>query len=195
VTTPTEGEWSHVKTADTYYGKIEARVHRRIARELRSARRILDVGCGDCRLARLLAGDGRDRRVTGIDVSGAEFPRAGEARGSPRCVRADARALGFLETGGFDAAVSLYSLHELGGPMACLREVGRLLCPGGEVLVVDFPKGSLAQRLWNEGYYTTAEVAGMLRRAGFVRVAARRTARRQLTWARAFRPGPGRRYR
>ncbi|MBN1418039.1 MAG: class I SAM-dependent methyltransferase [Planctomycetes bacterium] len=189
-----------------FYRRIEAGLHRRIARELRFAERIVDIGCGDCRLTRLLAGEGgdrgggemprtyrrqRERRVTGIDVSEAEFPKPGMPRGRLRCVKADARALGFLRTGAFDAAVSLYSLHELKAPMACLRELRRLLRPGGELLIVDFPRGSLAQRLWDEGYYTTAEVAGMLKRAGFVRVSASRTARRQITWAKAFRRGAG----
>jgi ubiquinone/menaquinone biosynthesis C-methylase UbiE len=183
---------ARMEMAENYYGRIEGRVHRRIARELRSAKRIVDVGCGDCRLARLLAGDGRDRTVTGVDVSDARFPSKGEPRERLRCIKVDARVLASLGTGEFDAAVSLYSLHELGAPMTCLREVRRLLRPGGEVLVVDFPRGSLAQRLWNEGYYTTGEVAGMLRRAGFVKVTASRAARRQLTWAKAFRPEPGR---
>jgi len=188
--TRTAQKAGRMETADDYYERIERRVHRRIARELHSAKRIVDVGCGDCGLARLLAGDGKDRRVTGVDVSETKFPNTRGPRGRLRCVKADARALAFLRRGEFDAAVSLYSLHELASPAACLREVRRLLRPGGEVLVVDFPKGSLAQRLWNEGYYTTGEVAAMLRRAGFVKVSARRTARRQLTWATAFKPGP-----
>ena len=91
-----------------------------------------------------------------------------------------------------DAVVLLYSLHELAAPMACLRQAKRVLRPRGEILVVDFPRGSLAQRLWNENYYTTSEVAAMLRRAGFVRIRATRAERRQLTWARASRPGKGR---
>ena len=62
-----------MKVAGNYNEKIEGRVHRWIARELRSAKRIVDVGCGDCGLARLLAGDDRNRRVTGVGVSGAEF--------------------------------------------------------------------------------------------------------------------------
>lgn len=185
-TVKVEQKAARMEMAENYYERIEERVYRRIARELRSAKRIVDIGCGNCRLARLLAGDGKNRQVTGVDVSEAAFPNTEKSRSRLRCVKADARALASLGRGDFDAAVSLYSLHELGAPMACLREIRRLLRPGGEVLVVDFPKGSLAQRLWNEGYYTTEEVAAMLRRAGFVRVSARRTARRQLTWARAF---------
>ncbi len=70
------------------------RLQRRIARGLRSARRVVDIACGNCDLADLLAQDDG-------------------------------------------------------------REAKRVLRLGGEVLIVDFPRCSLAQRLWNEDYYTT----------------------------------------
>jgi ubiquinone/menaquinone biosynthesis C-methylase UbiE len=85
-----------------------------------------------------------------------------------------------------DAVVSVWALHEFAAPMAVLREARRILRPGGGILVVDFPRGSLAHRLWKERYYTTRQVGEMLKRAGFARVEARRIARRQLTWARGF---------
>ena len=174
-----------MRVAEDFYEKIKPRVHRRIAREVRSARRIVDVGCGGCGLAELLAKpDGRE--VIGVDVRDGNFPEEPELTGHRRCVKADARSLDFLSTGTVDAVVSVWALHELAAPMAVLREARRVLRPGGELLIVDFPRGSLAQRKWNENYYTTGEVALMLKRAGFVRVEARRTARKQLTWARGF---------
>ena len=175
-----------------FYEKIRPRVHSRIVRELRSARRVVDIGCGGCGLARLLEESGHDREVTGVDVSDAGFPDERALGRQLRCLKKDARELSFLGRGSADAVVLVYSLHELSAPMACLREARRLLGPGGEIVIVDFAKGSLAQRLWNERYYLTGEVAGMLRRAGFVNILAKRTQRRQLTWARAFKPGPGR---
>jgi SAM-dependent methyltransferase len=139
-----------VKVPDDLYEKVKQRVYRRISAELRRARAIADIGCGDCTLARFLSRERRDRRVVGIDVSETSFPRHGSRSGRLRCLKADARALPLLDRGMFDAAVSVYSLHELGAPMACLREVRRLLRPGGKLLVVDFPRGSLAQRLWSD---------------------------------------------
>jgi len=171
-----------------FYETIEPRLHRQIASALKSAQRIVDLGCGHCRLAGFLAEQNDHRHVIGIDVADRGFPRDGEFGGRLRCVRADARDLAFLGSNTVDAVVSLYALHELGAPVASLREARRLLRRGGEVLVVDFPRGSLAQRLWNEPYHSTGEVADLLRRAGFVKVRARRTACRQLTWARAFKP-------
>ena len=57
-----------------------------------------------------------------------------------------------------------------------LKEVNKALREGGRMLVVDFPKDSLAERTWREKYYTPVEVSRMLRRAGFRATAARRIA-------------------
>ncbi|MFW6164007.1 MAG: class I SAM-dependent methyltransferase [Planctomycetota bacterium] len=175
----------------TFYRRYKPLLHRRIARELGPARRVLDIGCGDCTLAGPLARAVR-QEVIGVDISDGRFPERREKAAGRHCVKADARSLDFLGRESIDAVVSVWVLHELAAPMAVLREARRLLRPGGEILVVDFPRGSLAQRLWNEGYYTTGEVADMLKRAGFARVQARRIARRQLTWARGFKPLRGR---
>jgi len=172
----------------TFYRTCKPRVQRRIARELRAARRVVDVGCGCCELAGLLAeADGRE--VIGVDIRDGRFPEQPDPSGQRRCVKADARRLDFVPTGTVDAVVSVWALHELAAPMAVLREARRILRPGGEIVIVDFPRGSLAQRLWNERYFSTGEVGAMLRRAGFARVEARRISRRQLTWARAHKPG------
>ncbi len=175
------------KPANDFYEKFKPRLQRMIAKELRSVCRIVDIGCGGCELAKLLAGGGACREVIGVDVSDGNFPeRADEP--APRCVKRNARSLDFLKRGTVDAVVATSALHEMEAPMGVLKEARRILKPAGEMLVVDFPRGSLAQRLWNEDYYSTGEIGEMLRRAGFERVTARRIARRQLTWARAFKP-------
>jgi len=53
-----------------------------------------------------------------------------------------------------------------------LKEANRILRPGGEILIVDFPRGSLAQRLWNEDDYDPNEVACTLQQGGFNEVRA-----------------------
>ena len=169
----------------TFYQTYKPRLQRRIARELRSARRLVDVGCGNCDLVSLL-GQADGREVIGVDVRDGSFPEEPDPTRHRRCVKADARSLDFLPKGAVDAVVSVWALHELAAPMAVLREARRVLRAGGEILIADFPRGSLAQRLWNEDYYTTGEVGEMLKRAGFVRVEAKRIARKQITWARGF---------
>ncbi|MFW6107484.1 MAG: class I SAM-dependent methyltransferase [bacterium] len=170
---------------ENFYQTCKPRLQRRIARELRSARRVVDIGCGDCELAGLLA-QADSREVVGVDIRDGNFPDQPDPARHRRCVKADARRLDFLTKGTVDAVVSVWALHELAAPMAVLREARRILRPGGEILVVDFPRRSLAQRLWDEDYYTTGEIANLLKRVGFVRVQARRIARKQLTWARGF---------
>ena len=175
----------NTRVPETFYQTYEPRLQRRIARELHSARRVVDLGCGDCELASLLC-DVDGHEVIGVDIDGEDFPKKLDRKGRRRCVKADARCLDFVSTGTMDAVVSVSALHEFEAPMAVLREARRILRPGGEILIVDFPSGSLAQRLWDERYYTTAEVGEMLKRAGFARVEAKRLARRQLTWAQGF---------
>ena len=176
-----------MRIPDDFYEKNKDRLYRQIARELRLARCIVDIGCGNCNLAGVLA-EVPGREVIGVDVADAGFPAPSAKGRRPRCIKADARALDFLADATADAVVSVWTLHELAAPMAVLREAMRILRPGGMTLIVDFPRGSLAQRLWNENYYTTGEVREMLRQVGFVRVEARRIARRQLTWARGDMP-------
>jgi ubiquinone/menaquinone biosynthesis C-methylase UbiE len=176
--------------SSTYYRGYKPHLHRRIAQELAPCRRIVDLGCGDCRLASLLSQ--RDHHeVFGVDISDGRFPNRPDPARRRHCVKADARSLDFLSRGGVEAAVSVWALHEFAAPIAVLREVRRVLRPGGEIVIVDFARDSLAQRLWNENYYTTAQVGGMLKRAGFARVKARRIARKQLTWARGFKDSQG----
>lgn len=182
-----------MRIPDGFYEKLKPRLHGRIERALRSARRIVEIGCGDCTLARLLSKADGPREVIGVDISDGAFPKGRGVARRLRCVKADARALGFLSRGTVDAVVAVYSLHELDAPAATLRKARSVLRPGGQMLIVDFPRGSLAQRLWNEDYYTTGQVRDMLSRVGFGRVKARRIASGQLTWAHAFKPEPRRR--
>jgi hypothetical protein len=60
---------------------------------------------------------------------------------------------------------------------------------GGNLLTVDFPRDSLAQRLWNEEYYAPEEVSEILERAGYEHVSARLIERRQVIRAKGFRAG------
>lgn len=173
------------RVPDDYYAKVRPGVQRRIVRHLRSALNVVDLGCGNCELVKRLA-RGRGRRVLGVDrrdaVLAPHSPRLGY-----RCHRADATRLRFVPSGWADAVVSTSALHEMDRPLAVLREAYRILRPGGRALIVDFTRDSLAQRLWNEGYYRPGEVRELLRRAGFREARARRIARGQLLWATAVR--------
>lgn len=173
---------------ENFYEHLKPRLHRRIARTLHGARKVVDMGCGNCDLAFFLARSGC-QEVIGVDISDASFPSETQAAGPEgaivRCVKRDARALTFLRADTVDAVVSLWALHEMSSPAAVLREAKRILRPRGQVLIVDFPRGSLAQRLWNEDYYSSQEVADMLMEEGFAAVRCTVIALGEIIWAAA----------
>ena len=173
---------------EDYYEKIKPHVHQRIGRELRLARVVVDVGCGSCDLVRYLAQTYR-QEVTGVDLFSAGFPEERRTHGGIpfRCVSCDATGLNCLQDSSVDAVVSMWSFHEIGDPEKMLTESGRILRPGGELLIVDFPRDSLAQRLWNESYYRPDDIAEMVRQAGFTTVGVRLIEKGQIAWVTAHR--------
>lgn len=179
---------------DNFYEKVKPRLHRRIGRELRLARRVLDFGCGPCELVEYLA-DAYHQKIAGVDVSSGSFPAHRRSRSGRRfrCIRQDAARLSAVAEESVDAVVTVCALHEMDRPDAILAKAREVLRPGGEILAVDFPRGSLAQRLWNEDYYSPGEVERMMTQAGFTDVRVRTIERGQLIWATGYRPsGDGR---
>ncbi|MCK4304603.1 MAG: class I SAM-dependent methyltransferase [Candidatus Eisenbacteria sp.] len=180
---------SHDVFTDGFYDRVKPRLHKRIGRELRLARRVLDLGCGSCDLVRDLSRT-YHQQVTGVDISSESFPKGKQLQEGVRirCIRKDATRLDFLKDGAIDAVVTMWALHEMKRPEAILAEAHRILRPGGEMLVVDFPQGSLAQELWNENYYTPGQVKRMLLKSGFAEVRAKLIAREQVMWITGHRP-------
>jgi len=171
-----------------FYERIKPRLHKRIGRELRLARCVLDLGCGSCELVRYLAGT-YHQRVTGVDISSESFPKGRDLQDGVRirCIRKDAAYLEFMSDKSVDAVVIMWALHEMKHPRRILQEANRILRPGGEILVVDFPRGSLAGQLWHEKYYTPEEIKELLAKAGFDEIRARLINRQQIIWAKGFR--------
>ena len=167
------------------YEQIKPSLHRRIGRELRLARFVLDLGCGSCDLVKYLV-DTYCQQVIGVDVSSGSFPSGRHTRTGARfrCLKRDAVRLDFVDDGSVDAVVMMWALHEMKQPEAILGEARRVLRPGGELLIVDFPRGSLAQKLWNEDYYRPAEVKRLLVDAGFADIRTRLIEQQQVLWAR-----------
>jgi ubiquinone/menaquinone biosynthesis C-methylase UbiE len=174
---------------DNFYEKIKPRLYRRIGRELRVAGYVIDLGCGSCGLVEYLA-DTYHQRVTGVDISRESFPKRRRSQDGRQfhCIRQDAAQLGFARDQSSDAVVMLWSLHEMDRPKSVLAEAYRTLRPGGKILVVDFPRDSLAQRLWNEDYYRPDELKRLLITAGFAGVRVRLIEQQQVLWARGHHP-------
>jgi len=175
---------------DDFYEKIQHRLYQRIGQELGMAHRVLDLGCGSCELAGFLRKTYR-QRVTGVDISDGNLPRRdhpSNSRAPMRCIKGNAARLAFLRDGSVDAVVTTWALHEMDDRPGAVAEAYRVLRPGGKILIVDFPKGSLAQRLWNEDYLTVPGARTLLTAAGFVRVRARAIHKKQVILASGHRP-------
>ena len=158
------------------YAELEPENYSKIASAIGEANPILDVGCGEGKLANFLAAT-LGKEVRGIDISASKLSKAREAAEESgishlvQFVNADASRLDFLADRSFAAIVSVYTLHELENTQRALRELTRVLADGGRFIVVDFTKGGEAERLWGERYYTPEEIETMLREAGLSEVA------------------------
>jgi ubiquinone/menaquinone biosynthesis C-methylase UbiE len=173
---------------ENFYEKIKPRLHERAGRELRVAHRVLDIACGNCRLGAFLRKAYR-QRVTGIDIRQDRFPKRSsrKSRSPFRCIKADGTRLTFLADRSADAAVMMWALHEMNDPLGVLREAHRVLRPGGKILIIEFPRGSLASRLWKEKYFTPLQIERMLKEAGFREMRSRTVERGQVLWTVGYR--------
>ena len=158
-----------VEDAMWYFRALHAHVRRELAANLPAGpARILDAGCGTGGLIRRLAPLRPDWTWTGIDVSPLACELARE-RGGAEVREGSVTALPFRD-GEFAAAVSADVLYHLDDDEAALREMARVLRPGG-IVVINVPAHPW---LWSyhdvavdgRRRYTRAELAGKLTRAG-----------------------------
>jgi ubiquinone/menaquinone biosynthesis C-methylase UbiE len=102
-------------------------------------RDVLDVGCGTGRLLETCAGRWNGVRFRGIDASAemiAEARRKHEGDARYVFEQGDASALQ-LESDSFDAAFSTMSFHHWRDQAAGIREIARVLRPGGLFVLAD----------------------------------------------------------
>jgi ubiquinone/menaquinone biosynthesis C-methylase UbiE len=100
---------------------------------------LLDVGCGDGRVIEMLWKEGR--KMSGIDIS-AEMIKQAEHRlgGKARLAVGDSEFLPWPDRE-YGAVICTASFHHYPRPMAALKEMLRVLKPGGRLLIaeLDFP--------------------------------------------------------
>jgi demethylmenaquinone methyltransferase/2-methoxy-6-polyprenyl-1,4-benzoquinol methylase len=170
-----------------------------VAAVVRPGADVLDACCGTGDLALAARGVGAGR-VVGLDFADAMLDRAREKAPALEWVRGDLLELPFAD-GTFDAATVGFGVRNVDDLPRALRELRRVLKPGGRVGVLEItqPRGSLAAfyRLWFDrivpllgkalpggAAYTylpasvrrfpgPVEFAGLLREAGFGHVSYR----------------------
>ena len=138
--------------------------------DLRSDDRFLDVGCGPGLAVAMAASRAADGFAAGVDASATMVRqarrrnRAAVAAGRAKVERADAASLPFPD-GHFDKAGSLNSMQFWACPQQGLRELHRVLVPGGRAVVVlmarsDDPPAP-AHPAWISAVAETARSAGL----------------------------------
>ncbi|MGB0113962.1 MAG: class I SAM-dependent methyltransferase [Ilumatobacteraceae bacterium] len=99
------------------------------AAELAGFGSILDIGCGDGQISRLLADAGSV--VAGVDPTWNQISVAHERGGGAAYARSGAAELPFAD-GSFDAAVACLVFEHIDDVDAAIAEVARVLRPGGQ---------------------------------------------------------------
>jgi ubiquinone/menaquinone biosynthesis C-methylase UbiE len=130
-----------------YDGRIGAEVARELARVVGGpvrAGRALDLAAGTGYVAVGMAAAGLADQVHASDLSHGMLLRlranAARAGVRVRAVLADAERLPY-DDGSFDLVVARGALHHLPSPVDALREVRRVLAPGGTAVVLAEPTG------------------------------------------------------
>jgi SAM-dependent methyltransferase len=122
--------------------------------DIRGCKRILDAGCGNGRYTRFILREADpDALITGFDYSEQMLHRARRRLHSDRAshVAADLTRLPYADNS-FEAVICGWVLEHLPDPRPGLRELGRVLQPGGKLLLLsteDTFTGALCSRLWH----------------------------------------------
>jgi SAM-dependent methyltransferase len=147
----------------TGHEALAGRLIRADAFDVRGCKRILDAACGNGRYSRfLLRQADPDALLTEFDLSEGMLRRARARLKSPRVTQAvaDLTRLPYAD-GAFDAVVCAWVLEHLPDPTPGLRELARVLAPGGKLLLMtteDTLAGAMCSRLWHCRTYNRSDL-------------------------------------
>lgn len=140
--------------------------------DVRGCPKILDAGCGNGRYTRLLVRHSDpDAVVVGFDYSQQMLYRARRRlrRWDVPLAAADLTRLPFAD-GCFDAAVCGWVIEHLPDARFGLRELARVIRPGGKLLLLatdETLSGSICSRMWHCRTYSREELRGIGVECGF----------------------------
>jgi len=112
---------------------------------------VLDIGCGTGEFERLVLSEKPEQRMVGVDLSAKMLEIAREkcqAYPNVTFCAASSSALPFPDHS-FDMVVSASALHYFDRPEVSLREMRRVLRPGGSVVIMDWCKDYIFCRLFD----------------------------------------------
>jgi SAM-dependent methyltransferase len=147
----------------TGHEALAGRLIRPGAFDVRGCKRILDAGCGNGRYSRFLLRDADcDALITSFDLSPRMLRRARARLRSTRVSHAvaDLTRLPYGDAS-FDAVVCGWVLEHLSDPRPGLRELARVLQPGGKLLLLsteDTLTGVMCSRMWHCRTYNRSEL-------------------------------------
>lgn len=142
---------------------------------------LLDIGCGTGAFLHAVSARHPDMEIAGVDVSPDMLAIARRRLPEDAMLQvASADALPFPDAS-FDIVVTTNAFHFFRAPDAALREISRVLRPGGAVVVTDWCDDYLTCRVCDRllrvftaahhRVYGSAECRGLLERQGFDAVA------------------------
>jgi ubiquinone/menaquinone biosynthesis C-methylase UbiE len=155
----------------TGHETLAGRLIRRDGFDVSGCKCILDAGCGNGRYSKfLLSRADADAVITGFDYSQQMLQRARKRLQSSRVsqVAADLTRLPYAD-GCFDAIVCGWVIEHLPDPRQGLRELARVLCPGGKLLLLateDTFTGAMCSRLWHCRTYNRQELRSIAHECG-----------------------------
>lgn len=170
------------------YDRIRPILYEMIIERIKNAKYVLDVGCGNCELDIFLAKK-LGCKIVGIDVDRIDIFKAkikvtkNGVSHLVKCIRNNAHDLNIFRDNAFDVAISVYTLHEIEKPIKALKQIKKVLISNAKLLIIDFMKGSEAEKMWAEQYYTPREIESMIKKVGFKEIKIEYPYRKELIFA------------
>ena len=161
-----------------WYSYIKATLNATLKRlDIIASDRLLDVGCGTASLFQTMFMKHTSIEMLGVDLSTEMLKIAHNKLGDKATfLAAEAQSLPF-GSGSFDIVISCNSFHYWRRPEQCLSEIGRVLKPGGRIVITDWCDdfvtcqfGDFFLRTFNRAHFKTyraREFDRLLRVAGF----------------------------